>query len=62
MQVKEVNMLEEIAHYGKVKCKEEHEDCDNDNTVDNFVVKEQKPYNPYKWGSDIFNPFARYGI
>ena len=55
-------MLEEIAHYGKVKCKEEHKDCDNANTVDNFVVKEQKPYNPYKWGSDIFNPFARYGI
>lgn len=57
-------MVKEIARYGTFKKR----DAPNKDVVDvvdivNKQVDEQpQPYNPDRWGSDIFNPFARYGI
>lgn len=55
-------MVEEIARYGTFKNRDAPKDDNPVNTVNKSVDKEYKPYNPDKWGIDIFNPFARYGI
>ena len=57
-------MVKEIARYGTFR----NRDAPKEkvvNSVDKPVdkpVSKQQPYNPDKWGIDIFNPFARYGI
>ena len=59
-------MVKEIARYGKFKTRDApKDDKPIDKPVDKPVDKplsKQQPYNPDKWGIDIFNPFARYGI
>ena len=54
-------MVKEIARYGTFK----NRDAPKKEVVnidDKPVDEQPKPYSPDKWGSDIFNPFARYGI
>ena len=57
-------MLKEIARYGTFKKRDapNEEVVDNVDIVDKPAKEQPQPYNPDRWGSDIFNPFARYGI
>lgn len=57
-------MIKEIARYGTFRNRDapKKEIVNNVNNVDKPVNKQPQPYNPDRWGSDIFNPFARYGI
>ena len=56
-------MVEEIARYGKFKNRDKPDNNKSDikESVNKSVDKESY-YSPDKWGTDIFNPFARYGI
>lgn len=54
-------MIKEIARYGTFRNRDAPKKEVVNNT-DKQVNKQPQPYNPDKWGSDIFNPFARYGI
>lgn len=55
-------MVEEIARYGKFKNRDKPDDKGKVKEVVNKSVDEESYYSPDKWGTDIFNPFARYGI
>lgn len=57
-------MLKEIARYGTFKKRDapKEEVVNSVNIVDKPVNKQSQAYNPDKWGIDVFNPFARYGI
>lgn len=57
-------MLKEIARYGTFKKRDapKEEVVNSVNIVDKPVNKQSQVYNPDKWGLDVFNPFARYGI
>lgn len=57
-------MLKEIARYGTFRKRDAPKEkfVNSVNIVDKPVDKQPQPYNPDKWGIDIFNPFARYGI
>lgn len=57
-------MMKEIARYGTFRNRDapKKEVVNSVNIVDKPVDKQPQPYNPDKWGIDIFNPFARYGI
>ena len=57
-------MVKEIARYGTFKKRDapNEEVVDNVDIVDKTVDDQSQHYNPDKWGTDIFNPFARYGI
>lgn len=54
-------MVKEIARYGTFKNRDAPKK-DVVYVVDKQVDKQPQNYSPDKWGSDIFNPFARYGI
>lgn len=54
-------MMKEVARYGTFRNRDEPKE-NVLNSTNKQVNKKPSPNNPDKWGLDIFNPFARYGI